>query len=306
MYQSTIRGRRASSKTENIFAWILEKVSQFFSWIKSWFSKGKEGKKEEEERFCKVDINGKSIRYRIEDSENEVHMGPRGVRLIDVTFPDKDEIENLGEMLSHIMQEEKIDFVMTTNFYHSWLLWTADLFTKSEIPFSPKSRAPLNKFIHSILQETNQKRSNRKLDDVLKKIESKMVLSIIDEAIDTGENTNQNFHQSAGAPQDIVKNCFRNRQAIKHILALEKALGYQLDLESLAKDFEKNSVQKLALKLLAEKIDRNMNTTQEIGEFQVAIQHLFPLVKELGKEIKRDMVYPIPYLNFSKGENHAN
>ncbi|NGX27310.1 MAG: hypothetical protein K940chlam6_01244, partial [Chlamydiae bacterium] len=136
MYQSTIRGGRAS--TENVFTWVWEKLSQFFSWIKSWFSPAKK-EKEEEERFCKVDINGKSIRYRIEDSENEVHMGPRAVRLIDVTFPDKDEIENLGEMLTHIMQEEKIDFVMTNKFYHSWLLWTADLFTKSEIPFSPKS-----------------------------------------------------------------------------------------------------------------------------------------------------------------------
>lgn len=264
---SSIHGR--GRKGQNPFSFLWGKITGFFSWILSFCIASD---KPVEQRFHKVDVNGQSIRYRIKGTENEIKMGSRCVRLDELVFPDKEEVDNLSEMLQHIIKQEKIDVLETHNLFHAWLLWGAGLKTKGDIPFYPEGSAPLDALILRVLKRPRDRALARK-------IEAKLILCILDNAIDMHNKLDLN-------------------KAGEELACLERAIGHHIDLNYVHKNVPKSSrahVRELA------SAPKGMKASAKSGEFVVPIRYLFPLIDEAGKEITRAMVRRLPLTQFTKG-----
>jgi|GEM_PF-3427171 len=256
-------------KGQNPFLFLWEKITTFFSWVLSFCISSD---KPVEQRFHKVDVNGQSIRYRIKGTENEIKMGGRCVQLDELDFPDKGEEDDLAEMLLHIIKQEKIDVLETHNLYHAWLLWGAGLMTKGEIPFNSKGETSLDALILSVLKRLKD-------GDLARKIEVKLILCILDNALD--------MHGQL----DLQK-------AGEELGCLEKALGRSINLRCALKNAPRSSRAHIEQLKSAPK---GMSASAGSSEYTVPIRYIFPLIKAAGKEIKRTMTLRLPLTKFTKG-----
>ncbi|MDN3506717.1 MAG: hypothetical protein P0S96_05765 [Simkaniaceae bacterium] len=264
---SSIHGRGRKGQSPIAFLW--GKISSLFSWILSFFIARD---KPVEQRFHKVDVNGQTIRYRINGTENEIKLGCRCVRLDELDFPDKGEEDDLAEMLMHIIEQEKIDVIETHNPYHAWLLFGAGLKTKGEIPFRPDRKTPLDTLIHSVLNRPKDR-------NLARKIEAKFILCILAGAID-------------------MHNALDLNKAGEELCRLERAIGRKIDLKSVHRNVPKSSRGHVTQLMSAPK---GMSASAGTSEYAVPIRLLFPLLKKAGKEIKRTMIQRLPLTQFTKG-----
>ncbi|NGX60048.1 MAG: hypothetical protein KR126chlam3_01210 [Chlamydiae bacterium] len=292
-YESKILGIRASSKTTNIFSWVWGKVTQFFSWVISWFYETKASK--ETDPYFKVETDGKNIHYRDIESDTEVRLGLRIARLEDLSIPDKEELDSLPEMIDHMMEKESIDAITTMNFYHAWLLWKAELSTKSHLTFSPESKAPFNQFVVGVLREASQRKDENDLSDdfqhALNKIIKGFVSGILSSTIEP---------QGGDDLTEMVDNCFDVGKARKLLLDLEVVLIDEIDLKALADEFPENSLQKLAIQKL-QQIERPK--VHEISEesFMFSLDAFFQLLNGMKREVQRKDACSLSQILFSKG-----
>ncbi len=291
-YESKILGIRASSKTTNIFSWVWEKATQFFSWIMSWFYETEASK--ETDPYFKVETDGK-IHYRNNENETEVYLGPRITRLEEISIPEKDEIDSLPEMIAHMMTKESIDAISTTNFYYAWLLWKAELSTKSHLTFSPQSKAPFNQFVLDVLREAFQKRDENDLSDDFQHALNKIIKGFVLEIL------NSTLTKETKDDGEIIGYSFEVVKAKDQLRVLRSVLNDSIDLEALVSEFPEDSSERDAIHKL-KKTSTSTNLDDITADpLSFSLNAFFHLLKEIKREVQRKDACSLSQILFSKG-----
>jgi hypothetical protein len=247
---------------------LWKKLKEWINWLLSFCIEVPE----EESPYSKIDVNKKTIRYRIDGSKNEISMGPRRVNLEDIVFPDKN--EDLGDMLAHIMEKEGIDIVQTHNLLHAWALWSAGLTTEEGIvPFKPEGKDPLDTLITSVLQKGEEPK-------LVHKIAARVLLAAAEEA-KTAKAEKRDPHE-----------------ARQRVASLEKVLKRKIDFKQVRSSLPRSSHKKIQ-KLLKE--GPSASAAASKMTFEVPIRYLFPLLEASKEEIKRTMTRRLPLTQFTKG-----
>jgi len=264
-YASSIR----FGKPFSLWAWL----SAFFTQILSWFESSEE---EASNPFVKVEKGDGKIHYRLEDSENEVRTGSRKAMLEDISFPDKEELDQLPDLIQYMMKKEKIDILETHNLQSAWLLWKAGLKTESTLPFTTSM-----KWVCDILKEAAKKRSESTLsgsgEKALRLIERSLMHSVAEDSME--------MKRIAG-PDPIDYHEFSPRQAIRRKASLEKSLGFAISLDAII-DKEGEGEFKTQLEEIRDSTHTSSGSRSYEREFALPLKSLFKLIDKLEKEVSR-------------------
>lgn len=264
-YASSIR----FGKPFSLWTWL----SGLFAQIRSWFESPEE---KESSPFVKVEKGDGKIQYRLEDSENEVRAGPRKAILEDISFPDKDELDQLPDLMQHMMKKEKIDILETHNLHSAWLLWKAGLKTESTLPFTVGM-----KWVCDILKKAATKRNEAALsssgEKALQLIERSLMHSVAEDTMEL---------KRAAGPDPVDYYEFSPRQAIRRKASLEKSLGFVIPLDTVINEEEAGEFKSQLVEIRDSSHTSSGSLVYE-REFAVPLNSLFKLIDKLEKEVGR-------------------
>lgn len=264
-YASSIR----FGKPFSLWAWLSDLFTQIWSWFES-------PEEKKSSPFVKVEKGDGKIQYRLEDSESEVKAGPRKAMLEDISFPDKEELDQLPDLMQHMMKKEKIDILETYNLHSAWLLWKADLKTESSLPFTIHA-----KWVCDLLKEAAKKRGENTLsrggEKALRLIERSLMHSVAEDSMEL---------KRANGPDAIDYQEFSPRQAIRRKASLEKSLGFAIPLDKLINKEEAGTF-KSYLEEVRDSTHTSSGSRLYDREFALPLKSLFKLIDKLEKEIGR-------------------